>query len=76
MKKSSVIIFIILISIAIVCTSNFVHADNVITQVQGPAQGTLSGNSITVTLPQTPQSGDVLIAVMGLGLDRFKPTNS
>jgi len=66
MKKSSVIASIILISMAIVCTSNFVHADNVITRVQGPAQGTLSGNSITVTLLQTPQSGDVLIAVMGL----------
>ena len=37
--------------------------------MQGPAQGTTTGSSpISVTLAQTPQSGDVLIAVMGLEL--------
>lgn len=67
MKKSLVIICLIMLSLAIVCTSNYVHAISpVVTRVQGPAQGTLSSGSISVTLSQTPESGDVLIAVMGL----------
>ncbi|MGD0995330.1 MAG: hypothetical protein ABR909_07380 [Candidatus Bathyarchaeia archaeon] len=56
----------------IICVPSPVYANDpapAITRVQGPAQGTTTGSSpISVTLAQTPQSGDVLIAVMGLEL--------
>jgi hypothetical protein len=67
MKKSLAISCILMLTLAIACTSVFVQASVLpIVRVQGPVTASLSGNSITVTLPNTPQSGDVLIAVMGL----------
>jgi hypothetical protein len=42
-----------------------VHSQSVITRVQGNARGTTATLAIAVTLAQTPQTGNVLIAVIG-----------
>ena len=58
---------IILLSIAIAYAPNYVHASSpLISRVQGPAQGTTTSNALSATMSQTPQVGDVVIAVIGI----------
>lgn len=68
-KKALLVISFLVLSMILVCVPSFVHAsDPAITRVQGPAQGTTTGGSISVNLAQAPQDGDVLIAVVGINL--------
>ncbi|MGD0995331.1 MAG: hypothetical protein ABR909_07385 [Candidatus Bathyarchaeia archaeon] len=67
MKKNLIITIVLILSIVLVSLPSFVHANGpqAITRVQGNARGILTLGSLSVTLSNTPSSGNVLVAVIG-----------
>jgi hypothetical protein len=63
MRKGLALISIILVSLVIVCIPSTVQASTpAITRVQEPLRVDSTGTSLTVTLSNTPEVGDVIIA--------------
>jgi hypothetical protein len=71
MKKPALTICLIIISLTLLSTATFVQAmapASAITRLNEPASGSTTTTTLTITLPEVPQKGNVIIAVLGVEL--------